>query len=193
MMGIRQARGGLEDAQREHAFRACDHPDCAGEGLHRAPRSRKMLDDYYWFCLEHARSYNAAWDYFAGMSQSEIDDFRRADVTWHRPTWPVGPRTRVRHLLNGEGIRDLFGVFGDGGANGAERDRCAAVALPAGERDALATMNLGLTATPADIKSRFKDLVKRNHPDVNGGDKAAEERLKVVISAYRTLRRRRTA
>lgn len=193
MMGTRPARVGFEGAQHERAFRACDHPDCPGEGLHRAPHSREMLDSYYWFCLEHARSYNAAWDFFAGMSQSEIDEFRRADVTWHRPTWPMGPRTRLGRLLNGEGIRDLFGIFGDDGEDGAKRDRCAAAALPAGERDALATMDLGLAATPTDIRSRFKELVKRNHPDVNGGDKAAEERLKVVISAYRMLMRQRTA
>ncbi|MFO1060844.1 MAG: DnaJ domain-containing protein, partial [Dongiaceae bacterium] len=35
---------------------------------------------------------------------------------------------------------------------------------------------------------RYKSLVKRLHPDANGGDKAAEERLKHINLAYSTLK-----
>jgi DnaJ-class molecular chaperone len=37
------------------------------------------------------------------------------------------------------------------------------------------------------VKARYKELVKRHHPDANGGDKSAEERFKTVSEAYRTL------
>ncbi len=159
--------------------------------MHRAPQSRDEITTYYWFCLEHARQYNAAWDYFEGMSQSEIDAFRHADVTGHRPTWPVGPRGRLRRYWYESGFRDVFGLFGadaDARMNGQPQP-----SLPEGERDALATMNLGRMATLDDIKNRFKELVMRDHPDVNGGDKAGEHRLKAVIAAYRLLRCRRSA
>ncbi len=172
-------------------FRECAHPDCATEGSYRAPRSRGELTEYYWFCLDHVRTYNAAWDFFEGMSQVEIDAFRCADVTGHRPTWPMGPRRPFRHGWNGEGMRDLFELFGAGSEPGSDGDQRRAPPLPAGECDALATMNLTRTATFADIKNRFKELVKRHHPDANGGDKAGEERLKGVIAAYRLLVRRR--
>jgi hypothetical protein len=76
----------LEQAQR----RACDWPDCGCPGEYRAPRSRTHLREFYHFCLDHVRAYNRAWDFFTGMSQPEIEAYMREDVTWHRPTWPLG-------------------------------------------------------------------------------------------------------
>ncbi len=179
----------LDEAGPEQAFRPCDHADCSGEGLHRAPRSPRELNAYYWFCLDHVRDYNAHWDFFSGMSQGQIEAFRRADVTGHRPTWPVGLRRRRGRAWNGEGMGDPFGLF-DGHDDGDPPDPAARTALIA-ERDALAVMNLGHGALRAEIKTRFKELVKRLHPDVNGGDKSAEGRLRLVIEAYRQLLRRR--
>jgi hypothetical protein len=48
--------------------RLCDHPGCEAGGDYRAPRSRLELNHYYWFCLDHVRGYNAAWNYYAGMN-----------------------------------------------------------------------------------------------------------------------------
>ena len=39
-----------------------------------------------------------------------------------------------------------------------------------------------------DVKARYIELVKRFHPDTNGGDKTAEERLKLINEAYTTLK-----
>lgn len=155
-----------------------------------------MLDSYYWFCLDHVRDYNSKWDFFTGMSQGEIDAFRDEDVTWHRPTWPTAARMGIARLLGGEGMRDLFGLTGnDGYGSDANNGAFPAAngAVPATVRDALAVMNLARTATLGEIKSRFKELVKRYHPDLNGGDKCAEERIKDVIEAYRTLLHHRSA
>ena len=68
--------------------RACDWEHCEAEGLHPAPKSRSRLQDRYWFCKEHARAYNRAWNYYAGMSADEIERERRKDTIWQRPTWP---------------------------------------------------------------------------------------------------------
>ena len=40
----------------------------------------------------------------------------------------------------------------------------------------------------AEIKARFKVLVKRHHPDSHGGDRSYEDRLRAVIQAYNYLR-----
>ena len=53
---------------------------------------------------------------------------------------------------------------------------------------ALMTLELGGEATPAKIKSRYKDLVKRHHPDANGGDRSSEDKLREIIQAYNYLR-----
>src|SRR5262245_40316569 len=72
--------------------RGCDHPGCAEQGQFRAPRSRSSLSEYYWFCLDHVRAYNAAWDYYRGMKPDEIEAARRADIVGNRPSWPLGVR-----------------------------------------------------------------------------------------------------
>jgi len=154
-----------------------------------APRSRDRLREFYHFCLDHVRAYNQAWDFFAGMSRAEIEAYLREDVTWHRPTWPFGNAGRV----NGEGWRwqDPFHVFtdGGGGTNGthgaAEWDQRPA---KAGKTERmLEIMELSIDATRDDLKARYKQLVKRHHPDLHGGDKKAEERLKLINEAYTYL------
>ena len=135
--------------------RPCDHPGCGGSGEFRAPRSRATLDDFYWFCLDHVREYNASWNYYAGMSSAEVEAQIRHDTVWQRPTWPLGARIGT---LRGAKWRG-FGLF-----------------------------DLTPPLTLAGLKMRYKELVKRHHPDVHGGDKEAEEKLKEINLAYSTLK-----
>lgn len=163
--------------------RLCDHPGCAGAGAYRAPRSRDRLDVFYWFCLDHVRDYNARWNYYAGMSASEIEAEIRNDTVWQRPTWPFGSRVGVRFDAR---WRD-YGMFGfeDEDAPGRERAR----KRPMSEHErALAVFDLELPFTFPELKTRYKELVKLHHPDAHGGDRDAEERLKVVNQAYATLK-----
>jgi hypothetical protein len=158
--------------------RCCDWPGCTAEGRYRAPRSREELRDYRWLCLEHVREHNRRWDYFAGMSPAEIERHRRADVTWHRPTWPFGAMPGDRFFE--AAFVDPLGILG-----GRRPERTAR-----GEPKALTMMRrLGLEPgfTLDELKRRFKVLVKRHHPDLNGGDRAAEARLREIIEAYRYL------
>src|SRR3974377_414485 len=90
------------------ATRLCDHPGCAAAGDYRAPRARDRLRQFYWFCLDHVRAYNAQWNYYAGMSAAEIEAEIRNDTGWQRPTWPLGSRIGLRFDPR---VRD-FGLFG---------------------------------------------------------------------------------
>ena len=73
----------------EAKIAVCDHPDCGETGQYRAPRSRQELHLFYWFCLEHVREYNAAWDYYADMDDAAVEAEIRKDIVWQRPTWPL--------------------------------------------------------------------------------------------------------
>src|SRR5580693_10074255 len=97
-------------------MRACDHPGCIGVGDFRAPKSRLDLHDYHWFCLEHVRAYNSAWNYYAGMSETEIESEIRYDTVWQRPTWKLGQRHTPSY---GARMRDPFGFYTHGTQNGA--------------------------------------------------------------------------
>ena len=177
-------------AEADSTARICDHPGCAAGGEFRAPKSRLALHDYYWFCLEHVRAYNSAWNYYAGMNDREIEAEIRSDTVWQRPSWRLGARHGPALAAR---LRDCFGLF-SGGAGGAhDRHRNAAGgdaarrALSAREQ-ALAVFEIEPPVTPGRLKARYKALVKMHHPDAHGGDKAAEEKLKIVNQAYATLK-----
>ena len=162
----------------------CEHPGCTAGGDFRAPRSRASLENYYWFCLDHVRQYNAAWNYYAGMSEAEIEAEIRHDTTWQRPTWPLGSRHSAHHA---PGMRDYFGVFGDHAGDGAhETPRNKRQLSP--QEAALVVFEIAPPFTLVRLKARYKELVKLHHPDAHGGDKAAEEKLKVINQAYATLK-----
>ena len=176
------------DARSAIPERGCDHPDCDEAGEHRAPRSRDNLDSFYWFCVVHARRYNAAWNFFGDMNQREIEDYQKAALTWHRPTWPLGGEQRLKAAMRRGNYNDPYGVIGEDEAAGGQD--AAYRRMPAEERQALAVLNLPGTATDGDIKARYKELVKRLHPDVNGDDEQAVGQLKIVIEAHRVLAKR---
>lgn len=169
--------------------RLCDHPGCAAGGDFRAPRSRLELNCYYWFCLDHVRAYNTAWNYYAGMSEGEIEAEIRRDTVWQRPSWRLGERHGP-----GPRMRDPFGFYnggepGRGGGRGNGHAGGHAAARAASARDqALAVFDLEPPLTPLRLKARYKTLVKLHHPDAHGGDKAAEEKLKIINQAYATLK-----
>lgn len=159
--------------------RCCEWIGCDRDGVYRAPQSRRQLHRYWWFCLEHVREYNAAWNYYAGMSDSEVEADIRSDTVWQRPSWPLGAKLRVCGWQSAR-IRDPFGTF--------EQARPSPDRQPVtAEERALVVLELRPPITVAIVKTRYKELVKRHHPDANGGDKAAEERFKQISEAYRTV------
>jgi len=160
-------------------------PGCIHEGDYRAPKSRDNLRAYYWFCLDHVREYNAAWDFYKGMSSAQIEAHMRSDVIWQRPTWPLG--RLGRGAVDDETIVDHLDILG---AAGLRRGRAAppSAAPPSPLREPLHTLGLLWPVSLVDVKLRYKALAKIHHPDANGGDRAAEERLKTINLAYAALR-----
>lgn len=170
--------------------RLCDHPGCRAAAVSRAPKSREMMAEHYWFCQPHAAQYNRSWNFFAGMSESEVAErIAEEQATGGRPTWSFksGARNRESAALRGE-FRDAMGLFSEeqrrtGVAPGVDRR------LGKLERAALGDLDLEPGADAATIRVRYLELVKRCHPDANGGDRSAEGRLQRVIKAYKTLQK----
>ena len=70
----------------------CSHPGCKGEGVFKAPKGRDREGEYFCFCKDHVREYNATYDYFKGMDDDALARYRSAEAIGHRPTWKMGPR-----------------------------------------------------------------------------------------------------
>jgi hypothetical protein len=174
--------------------RRCSAPGCQETAELNVPKSRHNMDERTWLCGFHLREHNAQWDFFAGMSNEEIERFCLDAITGHRPTWPLGKRAASNRTGKTEPPRanyssysfeDGFAVFEEAAEPALSRRRPK---LTKGQLDALATLNLEENASLHEIKARYKELVKRFHPDANGGNRGTEERLRQVIKAYGHLR-----
>jgi hypothetical protein len=180
---------------------ACEWPNCEAPATHRAPKGRLREREYWQFCLEHVREYNHAYNFFAGMSTDDIARYQKEAVIGHRPTWKMGmnggrPAARshsARRPSEFAGGDDPFGLFRElGGAGsawrGTERRVAESRAVRNAERKALDALGLEADASAQEVKKQFKALVKRHHPDANGGDRSSEDRLREIIQAYTYLK-----
>lgn len=160
----------------------CAAPGCSHAGEYRAPKSRARLREFHWFCLEHVRAYNAAWDYCKDMAPEEIELELRADSSWQRPSWPLGRLGQQARL--DEAVEVELHAF----AFGARPNSPPKQEAPVEIREALRIFGLSWPVTISDVKAKYKELAKRHHPDANNGSKQSEETLKSVNLAYAALR-----
>jgi curved DNA-binding protein CbpA len=189
-----------QDRRRRRAEEpACEWPRCDAPGTHRAPKGRNQANEYWRFCLDHVREYNHSYNFFAGMSDDAVAEYQKDSLTGHLPTWKMGmsgngpskaARTGRANFQTGPwAADDPFGVFGELGARGGQKKgaREGRTILNA-ERKAYHSLGLEADAGRTDIKAKFKELVKRHHPDANGGDRGSEDKLREIIQAYNYLK-----
>ncbi|MFM2423339.1 MAG: hypothetical protein RL291_1869 [Pseudomonadota bacterium] len=173
----------------------CAWKGCAEHGTHKAPAGRGREGQYLMFCADHVREYNANYNYFLGMSDEQVAKFQADAITGHRPTWKTG--MAGASLKNGDApsaeqlkrarVNDPHAFF----AYRAKRDATAPESrryVKPLDRKALEKLHLAETASKEEIKARYKDLVKKHHPDVNGGDARSAEALREIIAAYNQLK-----
>lgn len=195
---IKPTKTGAEEPTK----RKCAWPNCNNLGRHRAPK-RDNPRKFQWLCLNHVREFNRAWNFFEGMEDDDVKRYVEDSLTGHRPTWSMGTngtgpeqgdhnsgpsmKSKFQTRLDPvDGMGDHYGLFSDS-AERASRQRMAP-RLTRNQARALETLDLTETATRSEIKTKYKQLVKKYHPDANGGDTAAVERLRSVIRAYNVLK-----
>jgi hypothetical protein len=169
---------------------ACDHPGCRNPGEFRAPKGRLREGQYFCFCLDHVREYNQSYNYFNGMSAEAVAHYQRDAIVGHRPTWAMGAKRRGGRpdavSDDPSHLADTLGMY-----QGRKRHySCAEPERPRygiAAQKALGQLGLDDSADAVAIKTRYKDLVKRLHPDANGGDRSNEEKLREIIRAYHYL------
>ena len=170
----------------ETSTRKCEHPGCKEAGQYRAPKSPDHLDEYFWFCRDHVREYNLKWNFFSGQSEEEYQQMVDSDRVWNRNTKPFGKEGGEARAWQRLGIEDPMELLGEKATqnpgkinpNGATRK------LPPTERKALDILEARDTWTRVEIRKQYKSLVKDLHPDMNGGNRADEERLQEVVWAW---------
>ena len=203
-MRIRPPKEGEEQTRRPEddvlhlkpGQKQCEWPDCHKASTARAPKSREMMNEYYNFCMNHAAEYNKNWNFFSGMSEGEARRHRESIATGDRPTWAFRASRLSREAANiaAKGAQsktffDPHSVFGAGAAPMRDKAEPAVKQYGKIERAAYADLDLEVGVSAETIRVRYTELLKRCHPDNNGGDRSAEDKLQRVIKAYKVLKK----
>jgi hypothetical protein len=182
---------------RHQTQRPCDAPDCDETGEFRAPGERPPgfdgPGDYRWFCLDHVRAFNSGYDFFQGMSADEILAAQSPIHGWERETRAFRPNGNIDQAPRWADFADpLEAISGRARAHVNARrpaERKDGIVVPPEQRRALDVLGLPLDADRKALRSRYSELVRKYHPDRNGGDRGYETRLQEVVEAYQLLRK----
>ena len=172
----------------EGADGRCAVPGCEGLGEYKAPVQPANFDgpgEYQMLCLDHVREHNSRYNYFAGMSAEEINEAQRPLAGWERPS--------RRHRAVGCDPMPAWNDFADPldaiAARFQRADRGPPQRFTPSERKALGALGLAEDADLHSVRQRYSSLVRRFHPDRNGGDRSQEKNLAAVIDAWQTLKK----
>lgn len=176
----------------ENSGRVCDEPGCAEAGEFRAPPlegpgGRDGPGQFRWFCLEHVRAFNQRYNYFNGMTADEIHQAQRPYAGWERETRAFasaggdpGPRW--------SDFSDPLDAIAARYRRTPAAERQDGKPLSGQDRESLKTLGLAADADRHALRKRYSELVRRYHPDRNGGDRSQERELQKVIAAYQQLK-----
>lgn len=172
--------------------RPCAIAGCPETGEFRAPGDRRPgfdgPGDWRWLCLEHVREFNARYNFFDGMSADEIADAQAPYGGWERETRAfssVGADAPPKW----SDFRDPMDAIGARyrKVRAAAEDR--AQGISAEMRSAYRVLGLTPGADLMAVRRAYSTLVRRYHPDRNGGDRSHEKQLQAVVEAYQLVRK----
>jgi len=120
------------------------------------------------------------------MSPEQITEAQSPLAGWDRPS--------RKFAANGADPPPAWSDFSDpleaiSGRFGRIREPGRPSRFAKAERRALSVLGLGEDADRNQLRKRYSGLVRRYHPDKNGGDRSHEGRLGEVIEAYQLLRK----
>jgi hypothetical protein len=177
--------------------RLCEAPGCNEPGEFRAPGERAPGFDgpgaYRWFCLDHVRAFNQGYDFFRGMTPEEIARAQSPLSGWAGETRAFRPTAGIDQTPRWADFPDPLDAIAARAKLRREDVRKAQDAMRRGlsvaDRQAYDALGLDFEADRRALRARYSELVRRYHPDRNGGDRTHEARLREVVEAYQHLRR----
>ncbi|WP_019370751.1 J domain-containing protein [Sphingomonas sp. HT-1] len=174
----------------------CAEPGCTAAGEFRAPAREGASagfdgpPPFRWLCLDHVRAFNAGYNFFAGMSPDEIQEAQRPIAGWERATRAFSATASADQPPRWADFADPLDAIGarfrDRMKDRAERKDGRP--LSGKDREALKVLDLTIDSDRTALRKRYSELVRRYHPDRNGGDRSHETRLQRVIEAYQQLK-----
>ena len=167
----------LNTKDQKNSNRICNNPDCNELGIYPAPKSRNNLREYYYFCIDCIRNFNKSWNYFDGLNEEELEVEIRKSVTWDRPSWKFGTKT-INH-----DFEKAFNFFNE--QKKVRKNKVIDKKL----ENSFKVLELNADSSLKEIKSRYKMLAKKWHPDTQNSvaSKNNEDKFINISNAYKTI------
>jgi|TARA_A100000164_G_scaffold37863_2_gene28917 hypothetical protein len=161
----------------------CDWDNCNNTGEFKAPIERDNSKKFRLLCLDHIKEFNKNWNYFEGMNDTQIYNFLKSDITWHKPTQSFSSSDNFFKILWNNALNDEV-------KNSSFENLRNKVEFKFNQSDikAFSIIGVSIGLKWEKIQEKFKKLVKKFHPDMNSGNKKYEDKLKVITLAYTQLK-----
>jgi curved DNA-binding protein CbpA len=179
--------------------RPCAIEGCVEAGEFRAPPqgghgTGSDGPRWRWLCLDHVREFNQAYNFFTGMNSDEIEAAQRPYAGWERETraFSSNAASPPPRWADFSDPLDAIGAKFKERVAKARTDsqmRQDGAFLSHEDRRQMAVMELPIDADRKTLRTRYTELLRRYHPDHNGGDRSHESALQAVIEAYGHLRK----
>ena len=157
-------------------IKKCDFPGCTRAGTCRAPKSRD-LREYWNFCTEHAAEYNKNWNYYADMTDAEIEE------DWEQQTFGTSTKRSKQDT------DDYIKFLNDFITGRSTFDKVPPKkSLPSDTVAAFKTLGLPITASWREIGSKYRALAKKYHPDTAAAN-ASNDDFAQISAAYQVLKK----
>ena len=162
----------------------CDWNKCDKEGIYKAPVEKDNSRKFRLLCLDHVKEFNKNWNYFNGMSDTQIYDFIKSDITWHKPTQSFSSSDNFFKVLWNNALKDEVKNLNID----PNIDTMRKFKFDNNDVKAFGIIGVNVGVRWEKVQEKFKKLVKKFHPDMNSGNKKFEEKLKVITLAYTQLK-----
>ena len=162
----------------------CDWNNCKNLGEYKAPKEKDNSKKFRMLCLKHIKEFNKNWNYFSGMSDSQVTDFLKSDMTWHKPTQRFSSSDNFFKVLWNNTLKDDY----ENRKIKNDYDYMRQFKFDHKDIKAFEILGLNVGMKWVEIQEKFKVLVKKFHPDMNLGNKKYEEKLKLITLAYTQLK-----
>ncbi len=162
----------------------CDWNNCDKDGKYKAPVERDNSKKFRLLCIDHIKEFNKNWNYFSGMSESQICEFIKSDITWHKPTQSFNSSDNFFKVLWNDVLKDEINKD----KNDNKLTHLKNYRFNQNDIKAFNVLGISVGQEWVNIQKKFKKLVKKFHPDMNSGNKKFEDKLKVVTLAYTQLK-----
>ena len=162
----------------------CDWKNCNNEGKYKAPIERDNSKKYRLLCLDHVKEFNKNWNYFSGMTDNQVYNFIKSDLTWHKPTQSFSSSDNFFKVLWNNALKDEI----KNPSLDPNIDNMRQFRFDYNDVKAFGIIGVNVGVRWEKVQEKFKKLVKKFHPDMNSGNKKFEEKLKIVTLAYTQLK-----